>query len=200
MLGATPALTLPSQVCPDTHPFEGGAVLSSQGARTGRNVRIGRLVPALIVEFLRAGNWSPTGLEIRIAAGKAASPSIGQVSRYCADRQRVAAGVLELFRYHVPPQDWVLVGERVVVHDVEMDLLWRRPDGRLVADEIKSGRLLKPLFTRALREQIEAQLAAGHAEFADAFAGVRLLWLANHQHSFFAPAKAVQVPLEEATT
>ena len=113
----------------------------------------------------------------------------------------MAAGVLSFFRYHVPPQDWVLVGERVVVHGVEMDLLWRRPDGRLVADEIKSGRLLKPLYTRALREQIEAQLAAGRAEFEDGFAGVRLLLgPASPEHSFFAPANAVQVPLEEAAT
>ena len=63
------------------------------------------------------------------------------------------------------------------------DLVWRLPDGRVWADEIKTGR--PPGVLEGLEEQVNTQVAAGVQEWGPTFLGVRVVLLAAPAQSYY---------------
>lgn len=155
---------------------------------TQRNLRIGRAIEEIIAGLLAAGHRHPGVAALLDAAAEHPVGREGRASHRAANRQRIFAGLLSFFAFHLPPDDWQFIASRVRFSDGEFDLVWRRPDGMIVVDEVKSGRLPRPVFVSELKDQIERELAGGRELYPGRFAGVRLLWLANPRHSFFAPA------------
>jgi hypothetical protein len=86
--------------------------------------------------------------------------------------QRVAQGTTVWLEEFDPRPDWRPLAVEINVGEVRIDLLWIAPDGRIRADELKSGGI-----TARDRRQASAIDAAGVAAFGSAWAGVRLIGL-----------------------
>lgn len=74
------------------------------------------------------------------------------------------------------PHGWNFIGAEVIRHGVAFDLVWER-DGRVLADELKSGLGSLGPGDQELRAQLESQAEAGFAEWGESFAGVRAVLL-----------------------
>ena len=86
--------------------------------------------------------------------------------------QRVAQGTTVWLEEFDPRPDWRPLAVELNVGDVRIDLLWIASDGRIRADELKSGGI-----TARDRRQASAIDAAGVVAFGSAWAGVRLIGL-----------------------
>lgn len=159
--------------------------MTQESARDGR---IGRAVEDLVIAFVEDGNRHPSDGSIMRAARDHTVGQEGRASHRAANQQRICAGVMSFFALHETPDEWRLVGARVRFPGGEFDLVWERSDRKIVVDELKSGRLMRPLMLRHLRDQVARELAGGQRVYGNAFHGVRLLWLPNPRHSRFIPA------------
>ena len=81
-----------------------------------------------------------------------------------------------------------LLASELVVEDVALDLLWRLRDGRLRADEIKTG-MWAAQEPGLVRAQVQGQVDACSGALGPAFVGVRAVMLRFPQRSFFIAAK-----------
>lgn len=102
-------------------------------------------------------------------------------------------GVWNWVKFQWPPEDWTLLG--VEADDApggRPDLWWRTGDGRVLGDEIKTGR-----SSEAWRTQIAAQLKTGRARFGDAFIGVRLFRTLRSDRSLWIASNGARTPLED---
>lgn len=89
-----------------------------------------------------------------------------------AVRRRVESDLLAFFRSFRRGPEWDHVGTEVPVGPCHLDLLWRREiDGRLEADEIKTG---LPPTRQAMERQAERQLRAALNDLGERFGAVRV--------------------------
>lgn len=147
-----------------------------------RDERIGALAHECLSSILRTGRQiSESAVANELAARLPAR--LAPIYRQSV-RQRVTAA-LASYEQNFRRRDWRFVTDEAIVEDVALDLLWVRPDGLLVADEIKTG-LNAALHWGAHERQCLAQLSAGRVKFGARFAGVRLLLLAEPSSQFFA--------------
>lgn len=78
---------------------------------------------------------------------------------------------------------WELLGAEVSVGDIRFDLVWTK-DGRVEADEIKSGRLGAWTSHESVEVQLFEQFLAGRHKWGNSFVGVRLVPLLQPEMSY----------------
>jgi hypothetical protein len=108
------------------------------------------------------------------------------ISHTQSRRQRVSTSVASYFARFRRDDDWQFLGAEVNVDDVRLDLLWIHRDGRIQADEVKTGVGAVFAKERSLRIQIESQVRAGRTVFGTTFEGVRAVLLSRPGESFLA--------------
>lgn len=142
----------------------------------------GAVTHRLIAEIGRRHGGGATPEQVLDVAEGLGSARLAPVYRQ-SSRQRVATAAAAFFRIFGRP-GWQLHKALTVVEGVEFDLLWRR-QGRIVADELKTGLAAPELWFERVEQQVESQLEAGQAGFGVAFLGVRAVLLAEPEKSFY---------------
>ena len=166
------------------------------GVGDGRT--IGIAIHRLIARLSEAGVRTPTPIELIEAVRCEDLPN--QVRFAPNARQRLLTGAAIYFRLYAEDQ-WSLIGSEVKAGRSRLDLLWRRPDGQLVADELKSGRVGIEIEHPELDAQVSRQLKDGRSEFGEEFAGTRVLFFHWPRLSFHATpdgARELLFPCPEA--
>jgi hypothetical protein len=100
---------------------------------------------------------------------------------------RIVSAAAVYFSVFDPRPELRALGVEVFVADVRIDVLWITRDGRIVADEVKTGARVAAADP-AVREQVRTQLDALRGTFGRQSAGVRLIDLTH-------PAQSVHVAL-----
>lgn len=100
-------------------------------------------------------------------------------------RRVVAAEAVSLAHKYLtriaPSSPWRLLGVEVETGDGVVDLAWEHEDGRVVFDELKTTRVATSKVPEDWLGQVRRYAAAGAAQHAGSFTGVRLLPL-NRMH------------------
>ena len=111
------------------------------------------------------------------------------ISHTQSRRLLVATSVAKYFSHFRRTPEWTFLGAEVNIGDVRMDLLWVDTEGRIEADEVKTG--IGAVFgrERELRAQLTSQVKAGSDLFGNDFCGVRAVLLARPDQSFLATTK-----------
>lgn len=105
-----------------------------------------------------------------------------------AAKMSVATGVACYLSFFLPPRDWRYVASEVVLGRGRADLVFEHGDGRVLVDEVKTGRG-RVNETKA-RPQIDRLLAGGAERWGRQFVGVRLCALSEPQVTrLFVPGK-----------
>lgn len=138
---------------------------------------------AVIAEFLAAGHRHPEIMEVAVATHRWFE---NRADRFNNGRRspgkvadRSADATCNFFHSLVPPAGVEFIGfEFTLTGGGRVDLLWRRPDGGIVVDELK---LIAPsdhgTWGAEINNQIDRYLREGQRQFGDLFTGVRLLVL-----------------------
>lgn len=134
--------------------------------------QLGTAVHELLAETLAPGRRTPAVGELLEIAAAHPIPRRAAGSRVAMSRNRVAFSLAVYVRHFRLPDTWTLLASGVRDGRCELDLVWRHADGRIVADEIKSGAVSMPAFDD-LEAQIGRQLLAGRRLYGTPFAGVR---------------------------
>lgn len=112
------------------------------------------------------------------------------------NRNRIAFSIAVYLRHFRLPSSWSLLGSGVRTSRCELDLVWGHTDGRVVADEIKTGAIDMPKLD-ALNAQIARQLLGGPELYGAPFIGVRALLLRGPGLSRFFSAAGEVSRLED---
>lgn len=155
---------------------------------------IGQRVHALIGGYLRAG-LVPAPRQIWVAAAKvfAAAP----IPQNHAARQRAACATAAYFSiFH--PVGWTFLGSEVDLGSGRVDLVWERPDGRVVVDEVKMAGAGDQVDDPSTVAQVRRYCTAATESFGERFAGVRLLPLAAPGRALWCTPDGGRVRLCEA--
>jgi hypothetical protein len=148
--------------------------------------QVGREAHQLIQRLLDEDNRSPSNQEI-LAAAAAVGKGLPPTTRAHL-RARCAVAAAGYFDRFVLDQPWQVEGAEICLGASRLDLLWRHPDGRLLADELKTGRLLQPLWQRDALEQAARHASGGERRWGAQFLGVRLLWTQAPERSLLVRA------------
>lgn len=160
--------------------------------------QVGLAVHLVIAELMREGRRQPTLQELLIVAAGSALMRKRVGSYRQAARQRLLTATSVYLRYFVPGPEWRFVGSEVAVPGARLDLVFEAVDGRVMADEIKTGRL-SATEQAGFEEQIQRQLRGGGELYGTDFAGVRGLLLWAPSRSFIAHADGQRELLLEAS-
>jgi hypothetical protein len=154
------------------------------GASTRRSKERARLRPAkdplapallgtkshqFIGAVLAAGVREPLTSEIGRLAALATGDEPSLTYRQSI-RARLRSDTQLYLRRFVP--SWGFVGYDVLAGGLRLDLVWRDGDGRIWADEVKTGRFT--VLDKRVLSQVERQLVAGGERWGSDFAGVRV--------------------------
>lgn len=101
-----------------------------------------------------------------------------------AHRQNITGAVNTYFGRLLPPEPWKFHGAEVALGRGRLDLLWRDPHGRLLIDEIKTGRAAF-FETTANLQQGRTYVADGRRQFGNRLTGLRLLCLQHPERSLY---------------
>ncbi len=137
---------------------------------------LGKAVHELLAEIAADGRDTPSTVELLEVAGRHPTARRAAGSRVAMSRNRIAFSLAVYLRHFRLPDAWTLLASGVRDADCELDLVWRHADGRIVADEIKSGAVSMPALDD-LEAQIGRQLLAGPRLYGPPFGGVRGLLL-----------------------
>jgi hypothetical protein len=169
-----------------------------QAGSAGKEIVDGRvrgvIKHTLTGELLAAGIRNPSFEEILTRANRFEPLQSDAIIYRQAARQHICTGVARYFRLFLPPASWRFEGYEVEVGGVSFDHLWTDDNDRLVADELKTGRL--PEAGRDEHErQLARQLKAGARAQGDGFRGVRVCVFTAPTRSFFAHPDGTREPL-----
>jgi hypothetical protein len=144
---------------------------------------MGREVHRLIADLVAAGVRQPTPRQLRAHIAGHPLVSDSRVVYRQAAKQRLLVATALYFRFFEPPAAWRLLGSEVAMGSSRLDLVWG--DGEdVIADEIKSGKIVARFEHEHLEQQIEHALANANERYGDAFTGLRVLLLASPTTSF----------------
>ncbi len=97
----------------------------------------------------------------------------------------------------LPPEAWSFVAAEPAISRLRPDLLWREgATGRILLDEIKTGGFSGR--TERVDAQIGRYAVAAHAQYGDAFAGVRLVFTSYPARSVLCRPDGSVTPLNDA--
>jgi hypothetical protein len=177
-------------------PVTAAATGAQLDEELARHALLGTLVHRAIAELLqttRAGTLSdPLTYRSALTAADrvlAAVPSI----EARAHRQRIAAAIYTYLTWLIPPAPWLLSTTELPIGVNRVDLAWADPAGRILIDEVKTGRLGIGLTATGL--QITEYLKAGSHQFGDAFLGIRVVSTGDPTRSWLQPPRGRPVPL-----
>src|SRR5262249_41108778 len=103
-----------------------------------------------------------------------------------AARQWLMSTASLYLRLFALPSDWDLLGAEVRGPSCVFDLVWRNAStGRVLADELKTGKAADLVGGEQLHAQLDRQRQDGATLFGERFDGIRLLILAAPRRSFF---------------
>lgn len=146
----------------------------------------GTVLHRVLADLIKAGgtDWSPEQRLRWLALHPLVRACI--VGPEVKTRNRLAIA-LSVYRHHfVLSERWHLVDVDVRTPHAELDLVWCRDDGVIMADEIKSGAMTGSGMRR-LEEQLARQLIDGPKVYGGPFSGVRAVLLqAPGDSRFFA--------------
>jgi hypothetical protein len=151
------------------------------GAIDGRTM--GRHVHRLIAGLVSAGVRQPSPRQLRAHVAGHPLLSDTRIIYRQAAKQRLLVATALYFRFFALPTTWSLLGTEVTVGNSRLDLVWRNGE-ELIADEIKSGRIVDRFERDRLELQIERALANANEHYGHAFSGLRVLILAAPTKSF----------------
>lgn len=151
------------------------------GAIDGRTM--GREVHRLIADLVSVGVREPTPRQLRAQVAGHPLVSDPRITYRQAAKQRLLVATALYFRFFVPLAPWCLLGSEVTVGSSRLDLVWRNGE-EVIADEIKSGRIVDRFEHDQLERQIDRALANANDRYGDAFTGLRVLLLAAPSKSF----------------
>jgi hypothetical protein len=158
---------------------------------------LGRAIHAVLTELLSAGVRSIDAEQLfSIVAAHPIVRAEAVADRH-AFKQRVITGVASYFRFFLPDPAWTLLGCELRAGRCPFDLVWKTPEGRIVIDEIKAGRLQTKPEREAVEGQLARQLTAAQHKWHSHFSGIRLLWIGAPLHSVFVRPDGVRVPIWE---
>lgn len=148
--------------------------------------RAGERVHQAVAELLERGERTPSALEVvSLARDIVAVPGLA-VSYRQAAIQRLATATASYFRLFALEPSWRYVGSEIKVARCRYDFVFKHEDGRVIADELKAGRVADRAEAKLADAQIARQLLAGMAKWGEAFLGVRALFLGAPRASFLA--------------
>jgi hypothetical protein len=145
-----------------------------------------------VITTLAARTRTPDVLTIMAAVAEALPPYGQNEGR--AHQQNAAGAVSTFFNRLLPPPCWHFHGAEVSLGRGRVDLLWQDRDGRLLLDELKTGRP-ELLATTSNQEQVARYLRDGTHIFGDALVGIRLVCTSNPRRSQFLQLGTPAVPL-----
>jgi len=151
------------------------------GAIDGRTM--GREVHRLIADLVSAGIRQPTPRQLRAHVAGHPLVSDPRIIYRQAAKQRLLVATALYFRFFAPPAPWRLLGTEVTMGNSRLDLVWGHGQ-EVIADEIKSGRIVDRFERDQLELQIDRALANANDRYGDAFTGLRVLMLAAPTKSF----------------
>ncbi len=154
--------------------------------RASRRAPHGEAPHRLIAEFVAAGLRAPSPVELLERVAQHPTVHADAVVYRQAAKQTLATTLAIYFRYFAYPTSWRLVGCELPAGRCRFDLVFERPDGKLVADELKTGRVEHAAARDALEAQLRRELTGGQQRWGDRFAGVRVILLGAPRRSFFA--------------
>lgn len=101
-----------------------------------------------------------------------------------AHRQNITGAVNTYFGRLLPAATWSFHGAEVALGRGRLDLLWRDPHGRLLIDELKTGRAVF-FDTTANLQQGRTYVTDGRRQFGARLTGLRLLCLQHPERSLY---------------
>ena len=128
-------------------------------------LEVGDRTHRLIGELVTGAATSPGDAARRVLAARPVSGT-----RAASVRMRMASAASTYKLRFQPPA--ALVGVEVPLGAGVADLVWERPDGMVVVDEVKSGAITAD--DRRLIAQVARLVAGGHARWGELFVGVRV--------------------------
>lgn len=166
----------------------------TSGAIDGRQA--GELVHEIVGEMLAEGIREPSPEQVFGRVARHPATRRAAVYRQAA-RLRLATAVSLYCRFFMPDASWSFEGAEVAGRSCRFDLVWSLPDGRIVADEIKSGLVDGRRAWAELEDQVERLRKAGLAKFGARFVGVRVVLLSAPTFSYLARADGIRAELME---
>ena len=136
----------------------------------------GTILHRVLADLIKASGtaWSPEQLLQWLALHPLVRACI--VGTEVKTRNQLAVA-LSVYRHHfVLSERWHLVDIDVRTPHAELDVVWCRDDGVIMADEIKSGAMTGSAM-RHLEEQLARQLTDAPTLYGEPFSGVRAVLL-----------------------
>jgi hypothetical protein len=162
-----------------------------------RTTLIGSLAHRAIVELLAQYAGNSPGLPAAMTGELALSTADGLLGpasvQTRAHRQVLAGAICSYFWHLLPPSPWSFLAGEHSLRPGRVDVLWAEPGGRVLIDEIKTGRGGVDLAATAA--QARRYLTAGVAQFGAALVGVRVLSTADPSRSWLCRPGAGPLPL-----
>lgn len=158
--------------------------------------RLGSAVHELIQDLLCRGVRRPTTEELLAAV--ASHPVLDRVvvHRLRAHQDLFLAASVYFNRFL--REEWELLGVEVVHSAGRFDIAWRRPDRRVIADELKTTKA--NLDTSEFRAKLDADRAAAIESYGDDFAYLRVLVLSDGPgRSFRLGRDGARLPIDPGT-
>jgi len=152
-----------------------------------------------IARLLDSGTRHPTTSELFASVGRDELVN-RQGQRRQPVRQALLTAAAVYFRLFVPEDEWQFVGAEVAAGAARLDLVFEHRDGRIRADEIKTGCIDDASTYRTLLAQLDRQLAGGRRTWSDAFVGVRAVLLAAPSQSFVLTPDGAMTALDREPT
>jgi hypothetical protein len=113
-----------------------------------------------------------------------------------AARQWLMSTACLYFRLFGLPAEWNLLGTELRGPSCVFDLVWRNEStGRVLVDELKTGKAADLIGGEQLDTQLDRQRADGVALYGERFEGIRLLILAAPRRSFLVAPDGARSPL-----
>lgn len=120
-----------------------------------------------------------------------------QFGRLDKARLHVSSVAMQYINLYLPEAEVDFLGAERTLGAGRADLLWRRSDGAIWADEIKTWRHVSTEPEEQAARQIALYLSGGVMQFGEAFMGVRVLTLGNRSRSVFVDVEGHASPLSE---
>jgi hypothetical protein len=164
-----------------------------------RTALVGSLAHRAIVELLAQGAGNSPGLPAVMTGELAlltADGLLGAASVQTRALRQVLAGAICGYFWHLlPPSPWSFLAGEHPLRPGRVDVLWAEPGGRVLIDEIKTGRSGVDLAATAA--QARRYLNAGALQFGAALVGVRVLCPADPPRSWLCRPGAGPLPLSQ---
>lgn len=146
----------------------------------------GRRIHQAVATLLERDVRQPTALQVMELARDIVCTEELAPSRRQSAIQRLATSTASYFRLFAPTEEWSFIGAEVAGRNCRFDFAFKSNSGRVIVDELKTGRFVDKVQRQLADAQIETAVKAGVIKWSDGFDGVRVLFLSAPRASFVA--------------